>query len=132
MPTFRWKSVRIHIRTDFLSELSRLSALPDAPPEFHNDEHSFLLWSNADEGQEVPDGAWWVDCQSFKVEGDGSGTEKLRPFSYDSDTPDSEFLGILVEGGALVTSGDEDGGTETLGALAGLDDPVIVEPPTED
>ncbi len=74
MPTFSFKTVPYTARLNFLKALADVHRNITYPQSLtvYGDIESF-----AKRNFPVPEGAWWVQWQSFNVEGEG--TSKIRP-----------------------------------------------------
>jgi hypothetical protein len=74
MPVFEFRRLLYTPRREFLKALAKIHSQIEYPQSLtvYNDLEEFYKWK-----VEVPEGAWWVDWQSFLVEGEG--TSKMRP-----------------------------------------------------
>jgi len=88
MPKFSFKGLRVDLREGFLKALSPIYGRISYPQSLtcYNDVEAFSAWV-----YEVPEGSWWVEWQSFNVE--GSGAKTARPLPLGKNPEGSQYLG---------------------------------------
>lgn len=92
MPTFRFRLLLHTPRQEFLKALAKIHNQIEYPQALtvYNDVEEFYKWT-----AEVPESAWWVDWQSFVVEGEG--VTKIRPLRI-GQKPQGQYLGKFQGG----------------------------------
>jgi hypothetical protein len=93
VPVFAFKSLLYSTRIDFLKALAVVRRGIEYPQALtvYDDLAAFSEWR-----YEVPEAAWWVDWQSFNVEGKGNNT--VRPLPHGRKAQ-GQYLGKFQNGG---------------------------------
>ena len=93
MPKFSFKGLRVDLREGFLKALAPIYGRISYPQSLtcYDDVKTLSSWV-----YEVPEGSWYVQWQSFNVEGDGARV--ARPLPFEEKPEGSQYLGKWENG----------------------------------
>ncbi len=117
MPKFSFKGMRIDQRTGFLKALTPIYGHISYPQSLtcYDDVAEFCKWE-----YEVPAGSWWVEWQSFNVE--GSGARTVRPLPLGENPKGSQYLGKFQGGAFQPAPSKKTSSSDIAAAVWGDDD----------